>query len=79
MSIKHKTRRKPSVKTARDSRRAVHKYYPAGEMHSHAVPAGRCQHCGKITDCFCDKCNIWTCEKHLQKKDDLDFCKNCLD
>ncbi len=79
MGLKHRPKREPTVKTARDSRRAVHKYYPMGDAHSSAVPAGRCFKCKKITDCFCDNCSAWACANHLEKKNELDFCENCLD
>jgi hypothetical protein len=79
MSRKHKTIPKPSVKTARDSRRAVHVYHPADDSHRQAYPAGRCSKCNKITNCFCDKCRSWTCGNHLHKKGDFEFCGNCID
>ena len=78
MGFKHKRKKEPCVKTARNSRGAVHKYYASDDSHSHAVPAGRCAKCSKITDCFCDKCNHWVCENHLEKEKELDVCENCV-
>jgi hypothetical protein len=78
MGWKHRRKKEPYVKTARDSRRAVHKYYASDESHRQAVPAGRCVKCSKITDCFCDKCNHWACESHLEKENGLDVCESCL-
>ncbi len=67
------------MRTARDSRRAVHKYYATDDVHRQAVPGGRCYKCSKITVAFCDKCNIWACENHLEKdRNDLDVCENCI-
>jgi hypothetical protein len=77
MSRKHKAVPKPTVKTARNSRNAVHKYYNSDEAHSVAYPAGRCKKCKKITLCFCDKCSSWACENHLEKKNELDLCETC--
>ncbi len=78
MSRKHKPKHEPYQKTARDSRKAVHKYYPVDDTHRHAVPAGRCYKCKKITDAFCDSCNAWACKNHLEKtKTDLEVCENC--
>jgi len=80
MSRKHKPKREPYSRTARDSRKAVHKYYNVDDSHSMPVIGGRCYKCNKITNSFCDKCSKWACEKHLEKnKTDLEVCSNCLD
>ncbi len=77
MSLKHRPEREPQVNTARDSRQAVHKYYPIDDSHSFAVPAGRCAACGKITDCYCDRCSSWACENHLKNENGIDLCNDC--
>ena len=78
MGWKHKRKQEPYSRTARDSRKAVHVYHPSGDTHRNAVPAGRCVKCNKITDCFCDKCNHWACENHLQKENEIDVCEDCV-
>jgi len=78
MGVKHQRKQEPYVRTARNSRKAVHKYYASDKVHRNAVPAGRCAKCSKITDCFCDKCNHWVCENHLQDENELDICEECV-
>ncbi|MFH1642404.1 MAG: hypothetical protein ABIC04_05910 [Nanoarchaeota archaeon] len=73
--------RKPRKTTAINSRKAVYKYLPIknDKDHSIAVPGGRCHNCNKITVCYCDKCNLWICEKHLvvgQEEGEC-YCKKC--
>ena len=79
MGWKHKRRREPYRKTARNSRRDAHVYHPvdADNVHRFASHGGRCHKCGKITDCFCDKCNKWACESHLEKENEIDVCEDC--
>jgi len=80
MGWKHRRRQEPYAKTARDSRKAVHVYHAVDDAHRHAVPAGRCYKCSKITNAFCDKCNVWACESHLEKnKQDFEVCERCAD
>jgi len=78
MGKKHERKQEPYVRTARNSRKDVHVYHPSGDAHRNAVPAGRCSKCNKITDCFCDKCNHWICENHLEKENEIDVCKECV-
>ena len=77
MSRKHKANPEPTVKTARDSRRAVHVYHHVDEAHRQAHPAGRCSKCNKITNCFCDKCSRWACKNHLHKENEIEVCEKC--
>jgi hypothetical protein len=80
MGWKHRRRQEPYRRTARDSRSAVHTYHAVDDVHRLAVQGGRCFKCGKITNSFCDKCNIWACENHLEKdRNGLDVCEKCTD
>ena len=75
-----KKRKLPRYKTARDSRKAVHKYYYIDDTKRLAVLAGRCYKCGKITDAFCDKCGKYICKNHSfkPKKEDYEcYCLEC--
>jgi len=78
MGVKHKRTQESYGRTARNSRKDVHVYHPSGDAHKNAVHAGRCDKCNKITDCFCDKCNHWICENHLEKENELDVCEGCV-
>ncbi|MBW2979788.1 hypothetical protein KY360_00040 [Candidatus Woesearchaeota archaeon] len=73
-----KKKKEPYVKTSRNSRRDVHKYYYMNDVKRFAVKGGRCHRCGKITDAFCDKCGKWVCKTHSSKPDKEDYLCYCL-
>ncbi|MBW2984254.1 hypothetical protein KY361_04015 [Candidatus Woesearchaeota archaeon] len=77
--MNNKSRTRPYVKTARNSRKAVHKYYYIDDIKRFAAKAGRCYKCNKITDAYCDKCGKWVCKKHMFKPDKEDYLCYCLE
>lgn len=76
-----KKEEKPRFTSARDRRGFSYKYYPieGDDKHRMAVLAGRCCKCGKVTDAYCDKCNVWVCENHLVsgKEEGECYCFEC--
>ncbi len=45
------------------------------------VSAGKCHKCKKVTECFCDLCQEYICEKHMKTIEHGSnecYCEECI-
>lgn len=70
-------RRKIRHSDALNTRGVSYTYVPVDDVHSVAIPAGRCFRCRKITTTYCFGCDRYICKNHTMTREDELWCPDC--